>query len=210
MHLLRPYMSIAAPPRLPLTFALLLVVVLFSGAVGCTNRVTPPADVADPATVFLVDYGRHAGLVLPRDDQEDHIEYAYGDWSFFAVRNTNFFNGIRVLLFPTQGALVRRAYTGDVTATGLHTYLQSEAVFALEVERDRAAALADRLAARFNEKIETMVRSDYHMHYAVHDDHRYTLLNNCNHMIARWLVDLDCDVRGPCMYSTWRIVQPGD
>ena len=41
---------------------------LLAQTCGCTMVVRPPADVREPATVYIADYHQHASLLLPRDE----------------------------------------------------------------------------------------------------------------------------------------------
>jgi hypothetical protein len=49
------------------------------------TTVVPPTRPADPATVFLVDFGRTPSLVLTVGDNR-MVAYAYGDWAYYALR----------------------------------------------------------------------------------------------------------------------------
>ncbi|MGD8699334.1 MAG: hypothetical protein PVJ43_08595, partial [Gemmatimonadales bacterium] len=61
----------AASPRLLATTGLVIT--------ACTNVIVPPAEPLAPQTVFVIDHGRHASLVLPAPDS-GLVRYAFGDW----------------------------------------------------------------------------------------------------------------------------------
>lgn len=53
--------------------------------VGCTATVTPPRNVARPATVHLLREAMHTGLVLPpAPSVAGFVEFGYGEWEWFA------------------------------------------------------------------------------------------------------------------------------
>src|SRR3546814_12908362 len=63
---------------------------------GCATTVYPPAMVAEPARVAVLDHGQHSSLViaLPGDAM---VRYAYGDRRYFALRQTGSTEGIAAL-----------------------------------------------------------------------------------------------------------------
>src|SRR3954452_3202565 len=81
-----------------------------AAALGCTNTVTPPAHVADPVTVYLVDQGRTSSLVLPRADGKA-IRYAYGNWNWYALGNRGPLDAIGAMLIPSKATLGRHEMT---------------------------------------------------------------------------------------------------
>jgi hypothetical protein len=78
---------------------------------GCTTVVVPPARVAEPARVALLDHGRHASLVL-KTAESGMVRYAYGDWDWYAQGTTGAIEGSAAVLWPTRAALGRRRLPG--------------------------------------------------------------------------------------------------
>ena len=88
-------------PCLPATVA----AALMSG--GCTVTIRPPLAPIDPVELFIIDYGRHSSLLIPDPDGSGLIEFAYGDWNWFALAKDGPLDVLPTLFFHTQGALGR-------------------------------------------------------------------------------------------------------
>jgi hypothetical protein len=91
--------------------ALMLVVTTSFWLSGCTTTVHPPARVADPAQIGVLDHGRHASLIL-ESSGGDMVRYAYGDWNWFALRQTGPLEASAAVLWPTRAALGRMRLRG--------------------------------------------------------------------------------------------------
>ena len=79
----------------------------------CTSTVTPPPPPADPTTIFLLSEALHTGVVLPPDPPDDpggYVEFGFGDWSWYALGNEQWYNAFATVLWPTQGTLGRREF----------------------------------------------------------------------------------------------------
>ena len=173
---------------------------------GCTTTIVGPGNVVDPVQVYLVDYGRHPSLVLPRTDFT-HVEYTYGEWQWYAEDHTAGLSALRALMVPTQGALGRRQFDAQQGEEWWEElgYLQ---VYAITVERDQAAALLAHLDERWEAGAgDRLYNARYDLEF-VPDAQPYHLANNSNPMVAGWLEQLDCEVRGSALVSNWRIIQP--
>jgi hypothetical protein len=78
-------------------------------------------------------------------------------------------------------------------------------LFAIRVEQEAASALVERLNDRWLEyETGAVYNADYDFHF-VPVTQRYHLFRNCNPVLAGWLRDLDCQVRGPALLSNWRL-----
>lgn len=190
-----------------------LIATLLAGS-GCAVTVRPPADVQEPTVVYLVDYGRHSGLILPRDDGA-LVEYAYGEWQWYALGRQQPLDVLRALLVPTRGALGRRAHQPDADGDWLDE-LTFETSHVFVVERAEAVALRDELDAQWERRAETVVENPQSNLALVQSDESYWLCNNCNPVMARWLRALGCEVAGFALWSQWRfqtaapLPAPGD
>jgi hypothetical protein len=173
---------------------------------ACTTHIRPPASVDDPATVALMDFGRTPGLALPGPGQDTAV-YVYGDWNFYALRNTGPVDGIRALFWPTQGALGRRTYPTPLESPATMAALRGSAqsVHELTVSRRQALALRRRLDAQFDAQRATRVETPSLELEFVHHPQPYTMLRNSNHMVRDWLLELGADARGPALLSDWTI-----
>lgn len=175
---------------------------------GCTTAIVPPQTPREPATVFLLDFGRTPGLVLPAPD--GMILYVYGDWDWYALGNTGFQSGLAAMGWPTQGALGRQALERPATAQSIRQQLQFriEQIHAIEVENagvERLRTGNERLWLDWRDSAVT--RPGSNMVFVPHPAN-YHYLHNSNHMTANWLRALGCEVRGPAFYSRWAVAEP--
>jgi hypothetical protein len=183
-----------------------VIVALAAAAVACTTTVVPPEGVEDPTTVVLIDHGHTPGLALP--GANDAAVYVYGDWNYYALRNTGLWDGIRALAWPTQGAVGRRIHPAPLEAPETMESLRrgAQRIHELRVSRRQAEALRQRLDRFFDEQPQARIRTDSLDLEFVPHPRRYTYFGNSNHMVRDWLVELGADARGPAFLSRWRVV----
>ena len=162
----------------------------------------PPDAVADPATVYVADYGRHASLIVPRDG--GYTEYAFGEWEWFARGKARLLRGPLVLIVPGQATLGRRDLGGIVSAEEACSRLDGAAAQAIVVEREKARALVAELDRRFEAAVATRVTGPDGMQF-VKDPSPYYALHNSNRVTAEWLEKLGVGVRGPAVFSRFEI-----
>jgi hypothetical protein len=175
---------------------------------GCATVVIPPERVDTPATVYIVDHGRHASLLLPKEE-DGFVEYAYGDWRFFALNEKDLVTGFTALAFPTTSAFGRGFYDADALHDDLVLdTLRAESVDPLEVEHEAVIDLASRLNQRFEKNKDTMVVNDVNGLTLVKEDSAYHVFNNSNQVVARWLRQLGCHVKGPVLLANFRVKPP--
>jgi len=179
----------------------LLLLLLLS---GCTTIVFPPAAVEEPATLFIVDYGKHSGLALPGEIEGQWIEYAYGDWRCF-VENKNSIGDFLLAGVASRGAALGRREVLLRRNRPLVPQLSAWRVHPVIVERERATALRSELDARYRRGGDDPVDNPFVRLSFVRDSERYSLLNNCNHLTARWLRALGCRTRGLTMLSRFGV-----
>lgn len=187
-----------------------LVVLLLTWPVGCTTTIVPPAEVADPVTVYLLDHGHTPSLVLPTPDG-GMARYAYGDWRYYALAERGTLSGLRALCWPTQAALGYMPLPGPPTTEAVRdqVHVATRALYTLEVEREAAYRLHAALQQQYHTQRDSEVLNRPAELAFVHHPSRYTWFYNSNHAVADWLRVLDCNVRGPAFISTWRVVEPG-
>ena len=181
------------PRWAPLVFAL-------GCATGCVTTIRPPERPADPVRVALIDYGYPASLALPGPDGTS-VEYAYGEWEWFALNNDAWYRVFPALCWPTQGALGRRAlaFPPEVAA---------EEILIFTVGRAEAAALLDRLNRRYAARTEAPVYNPVVGLTFVPDDASYCCFANCNTTLADWLRELGCEVSRPTCAASFRLREP--
>lgn len=161
---------------------------------GCTSTVTPPSHVTDPATVFLLREAMHTGLVLPpRSADEEFVEFGFGDWSWFALGNDDWYHVFATVLWPTQGTLGRRTF-GARTADELRQRVHWAELSPVVVERDEAAALRARLQREHDARQnEAVVRADLGWVFVPYDQ-SYWFVVTCADVAADWFRELGCSV----------------
>ena len=172
---------------------------------GCGATVRPPADPENPVNVYLIDYGRHTGLVLPREEPRSYVEYHYGEWAWFAENRTGPLSSVRAMVFPSRGTLARREHSGTIDEQTLARSYIFDSLYSLTVGAAEAEALRLRLDERFESEIETETYNPRQAMHFVHDERRYTFWGNSNTVLAGWLRELGCEVRGPALLANWRI-----
>jgi hypothetical protein len=175
---------------------------------GCATTIHPPRTVNDPVTVYLVDYGFHACLLLPDQEETGVIEYAYGDWRYYAEGQKSLWSGIRAMCVLSRGTLGRR-HLPEVRGEEVYAYFSwVDTVHSFHVERARADLMRRRLEAEFRRNESTRLFSPKHGMTFVHHEEHYSALNNCNVVLARWIRELGCETRGPSLFSSWKVYLP--
>jgi hypothetical protein len=183
------------------------VVLLFFVAGGCTTTIIPPAKPADPAVVFVTNYGRHSSLLLPASNDQ-WTEYAFGDWDWFALGHKSSSSGIRALFFSKESALGRREIKlpdPPVSDVEIARVLDAKQVESLRVSRERSDALRHELDEQHQARIDTATFNPEAQLWFVKSDERYGLCYNCNHATAQWLRELGCTIKGSAMFSRFRV-----
>ena len=192
----------ARPALLPLVF--LLVAGLGLG--GCQHAIKPPAAVSDPVGVFVVDYGRHASLALPKEDT-GLVEWSWGDWNWYALERTGAVEGLQALFASPRSTLSRRELAPAEDVRELAARVGAERVLALDVERERARALQRHLETRWLRRRQHAVRHRSGRVF-VPDDAHYSLSNNSVHELARWLEALGAEVSGLGVTANFKLREP--
>jgi uncharacterized FAD-dependent dehydrogenase len=146
--------------------------------------------------------------VLPTGNGE-LIQYAYGDWNYFALNQQDLRNGAAALLVPTQGTLGRRKFSNIVELQQI-IQQQDYTLLSLEVAQAKVTQLLKLLDERFSRNIETSIENSQTGLTLVQDDQDYTLLHNSNHELVEWLQDLDCQIHGFIMWANFRVQRPSN
>ncbi|MBK8915000.1 MAG: hypothetical protein IPM64_10445 [Phycisphaerales bacterium] len=207
-----PLVASRAPARFPVRIRALSALrhtlsaawLLIVAAGGCAYHVSPPAAVQEPATAYVADLGYHASLLLPAEDG-GYVEFAYGQWRWFALNEDRWFDAIGAMLIPQRGALARRMLVAPESARELGAAVGAETVLAIVVEAERAAALRGRLNRRWEQAAQTAHYNPMIGMTLVHDPGDYSALHNCNSVVAQWLRELGCRVRGGAVWADFRM-----
>jgi hypothetical protein len=179
------------------------------GLVGCAGRLTPPEASVAPVTVYLLDHGRHASLVLPRREG-GMVRYSYGEWRWYVEGERHLLAGASALLWPTASGLGRGVHE-TITTRGELAGLAPEGlvrVYPLVAEEARVVALKRRLDAHFEAPGVAPVYSEEFDLAFVPYPRAYWLTHQSNLVTARWLRSLDVEVRGIPWLSNWRLEAP--
>ncbi|MBD2560158.1 MULTISPECIES: DUF2459 domain-containing protein [Nostoc] len=162
-----------------------------------------PADPVEPITIYVTDYGWHSRMVLPTG-KDELIQYAYGDWNYFALNQQDFKNGAAALLLLTQGTLGRRKFSNIIELQQI-IQQQDYTLLSLEVAQAKVKQLLKLLDERFNRNLATSIENPQTGLTLVKDERKYTLLHNSNHEIVEWLKYLDCQIDGFVMWANFQV-----
>lgn len=182
----------------------LLPVLILSGAGACTMRITPPPVTGDVAAVFVIDYGYHSSLLLPTESAE-LVEYAYGEWEWFALGREQWHRVPVVLFWPTQGTLGRRILPARPAASDVARIVAAESVHEIFVPAARAGALRRLLDARIDAAAPTRVYTASLGLEMFHADPPYWVFHHCNSAVADWLRELGCSVHGEPLIAEFEV-----
>jgi hypothetical protein len=185
--------------RLALSISLIVLIIW----IVSPTTITPPAAPKDAVTVFVLDPGFHSEIVLPTSSQE-LIQYAYGDWYYFALDQQGWLDAVRALFLPSQGALGRRRYANKDDLRRSARHFQAE-LLPIQVVQQDANRLREQLDQRFTKNKQTQVFNSKLGMMFVQDDADYTLVHNCNHEVADWLRQLGCRVDGSVILANFQL-----
>jgi len=178
---------------------------------ACTTVVVPPVAPNQPRPVFLLDHGRHASLAVPREDG-GIVRYSYGDWRYYAQVRTGLFRGSAAILWPTRAALGRRELPGPLEAAAVRRNVRvwSEQVYELMVDSLAVEGLRSELDSIYDANLDTRIyNSAYDLEFVQHP-RAYWVFHNSNQVVAGWLKELGCQVRGLALFSKWKVRPPSE
>jgi hypothetical protein len=184
------------------------IVLVLLGAGGCTNTVVPPAGPAQPGAVFLLDHGRHASLVLERENGISR--YSYGHWGWYVENRTGPLRASGTLFGSSDAGLGRRHLPGpaDLDNVRRRVRVPIREAWRIEVSAGRSNDLGDRLDGFFSDHADSHTENPlYDLEFVRHPD-PYHAGHNSNHMVARWLRELGCEVRMHGPFSMWTVIPP--
>lgn len=174
--------------------------------IACAATITPPPEPTAPRLVYFLDHGRHASLVLTRDDDR-MVRYAYGDWRWYVEMETGFFRVFPTLFSNTPAALGRRELSGPSRADRVRGQIPVviAALHDFRAEAGRVDMLIAELDALFESERETLrYNPDYDLEFVRHPV-PYRLGHNSNHLVGDWLQQLGFRVRGNPKFGRWRV-----
>ena len=185
--------------------ALLVLVASGGASVGCAS-VRPRADVRDPVPVYVADFGVHSGLFLPAPDGR-FVEYQFGDWRYAAEGKCWPQDALVALTASGQAAFGRMYHPAIPGKDEPALARKPESLQRVDCERVDVYDLINRLDTRFADLADQNgppVRNSDGVEF-VRDAGHYSVLNNCNHLTARSLRELGCDVSGVVVWSKFEV-----
>ncbi|HEX3357636.1 MAG TPA: DUF2459 domain-containing protein [Tepidisphaeraceae bacterium] len=173
---------------------------------GCfSGTIHPPASPTNPVTVYIPDYGKHSAVVLPDPATGGYIEWAFGDWNYFALGHTGLKDALSALFVSPQSTLGRRVIPPQSDDDAMKQTLEANGLLRITISADRSASLMKELNDRYQKNIDSMIHSTYSHMDNVKDAEHYWGLHNCNHLTAQWLRELGCKVDGLCIWSNFKL-----
>jgi hypothetical protein len=164
--------------------------------------IIPPINPINPVNIYLSDYGVHARLIMP-SDKDKCLEYAYGDWQYFALHQQDWLTGAAALFLPTQGALGRKLKNCDrLQLLGR----KNNSLLSIAVEKIKVDRLLKVLNSYFDRPGTMQIENPHTGMTLVPYDRTYTVLHNSNHELVRWLQDLGCRVEGFVLWANFKSV----
>lgn len=184
-------------------------------ALGCGASVRSPANPARPVSAFVIDYGRHTTLVLPVDEAaQSGVEFAYGDWDWYALVKQEWPDAIAALAWPSLGALGRRDIPVPIALPHVAEWIACEEIIEVRVGAAESAALLDRLEALYAAAAQAHGPPVYEplsqLHFVQLPDERYWFFHNCNHVTKGWLEEMGCEVSGLAILADFDRAEPKD
>lgn len=188
--------------RIVLLVALAVSLLLISILVP--TSVTSPENPSNPRMVFLIDHGTHSSLAIETSSGQ-MIRYSYGDFRYYAKRDTSLASGAAAILWPTPATLGRGELRGPISEEGLRDQLVVvvEKIYRLEVPGDKADQLIVKLDGIYLERLKEHVSVPaYGLIFAPHPTD-YFLTSNSSTMVGQWLRELGVQVIGWSLISSW-------
>lgn len=173
---------------------------------GCANAIVVPERRGGDSTIYLLDLGRHSRLAFECPDG-GLVEYAYGEWRWYARMEDAYWRLPAVLLWPTQGTLGRRHWKGPNAEARLRSAYGNLTLFELPADGRKAAALARRLDRAFERRSDRRVHNRVYGLEFVPLGRDYWLFHNSNHAVRDWLRAAGFEVRGSGIVAQWRVVE---
>jgi hypothetical protein len=183
------------------------ILVAAASLAGCSSVIIPPTGVREPASIAVLDHGRHSSLLLDAGDGS-MVRYAYGDWQWYALQQTGPIEASTAVLLRSKAALGRKRLPGPVSPDGVarNVRVGVEEAYFLEVETSAARDLIARLDGIFFASIDSRVVNEAYDLEFVPDPEPYTFFShNSNSVVAEWLRALGCRVEGTPLFATWNL-----
>ena len=185
-----------------------VVVGSLSVLAGCIP-VRPPAEVKDPVTIYVADYGIHSSVMLPMD-QTHFVEYSFGDYAY-SVKNYDWpWNAVAALLISLQSSLGRNVLEVNTIDHKPIPVREPKRMMAIEAERSKVSAVVTKFDQRYrSDRGPEEFNPETNTHF-MRDSQHYAFYNNCNRMSAGILRDAGCKVYGWGLTSNFFVLNPAE
>lgn len=154
----------------------------------------------------LLSTGRHAGLLLPCADGRI-VEYGYGDWSWYALAENDWWRAPGTVLWPSQATLGRR-YVPVPAPDAIGETYGAGRLTPFRVSREQAARLVAQLDADFAAGGEPRFNALYDMEFVKHPE-RFWMFHDCHDEVGEWLEELGCSVSWAPIRSRLKLAAEG-
>lgn len=143
--------------------------------------------------MFLLREAMHTGLVLPTADGGAFVEFGFGDWSWFALGNDQWYQAFATVLWPTAGTLGKRTFVAADEAQ-LRQRVAWADLSAVVVAGPAMRSLRTRLEEQWTSRRNAAVTRPELGWTFVPFERSYWLPQNCADVAAEWFVALGCEV----------------
>lgn len=170
------------------------------------TSITPAKNPPDARAVFVIDHGTHSSLAIETVDGQ-LLRYSYGDFRYYATRDTSLASGAAALFWPTEATLGRGELAGPASEQILKRQLVVvvETIHSLKVAGDRADQLIAKLDAIYLAGRDELVAVPaYGLIFAPHPTN-YFLTSNSSTMVGIWLRELGVEIFGWALVSSWSL-----
>jgi len=156
---------------------------------------------AETELVYLIQYSTwgHHSLGFYRNGKI--IEFTYGDWVMFALNKRDLVTSITHMAWPTLGALGRKTVEWRLGTPLIQHFTNCHDIVPFMVNAGLSNTLFDRLTTAYEGAIIDQVYHQEDDLYFVPYNVSYALWNNCNHELAKWLVELGGTVKGRVFWN---------
>jgi hypothetical protein len=132
------------------------------------------------------------------------VEYAYGEWQWYARMEDQWWRVPAVMLWPTQGTLGRWEWPAPRAKARLLDEYSGLIVLELPAEACKVDALIAGLERDFRSRSRELLRNTTYRLDFVPYHRRYWLFNNSNHAVKEWLQELGYEVEGSGIVADWK------
>ena len=137
------------------------------------------------------------------------MRYSYGDWNYYALGDKGISSGLRALQGPTLAGLGRRELKADATEEGVHSAVRVPiaAIHTVLAESSAIESLRAKLDEIYRANQASLIyNAEIDLEF-VHHPVPYSSQHNSNRVVADWLQELGCEVRGPTFVPNWKFMQ---